>query len=428
MRLLIVSHGSRGDVQPYIALGRALAAAGHDVVLGTHKVFEAFIKENGLRFVEAGGDVLEQINRPEAKQWIESETNLLRFVKGFRELMGPELRQSTEQVLAACRAESFDAIIGSGTGFYSAFSVADALKIPYIHAFLQPVHPTGAYPAPLFPPTIPLGPIYNYLTFIAFGQLFWNAVESIVNGIRRDLFDLPPISRLFGPISAMKKQLVLYGFSPKVLPPSANWPPHVHVTGYWFLDTNEWSAPSALEQFLAAGAPPVCIGFGSMSDNDSQSRTQSILAALEKTNDRAILVAGWGGLTQVQNDDRLFAIDQAPHHWLFPRCAAIVNHAGAGTTAAVFRSGIPGIPVPFFADQPFWANRAHHLGVATRPIQRRQLTADALTQSIIAARSRELHARARRLGAQIEQEHGAEKAATLITNYLNHLRQLSSKD
>lgn len=414
---MILTLGSRGDVQPYVALGKALTRAGHDVTLATHEAFRALIEDNGLSFALAGGDVREQINTPEAKQWVESANDFGALVRGFKALMAPALEAVTIQSLAAARACKAEAVLGSGTAFYFAYSLAEALGIPYVHALLQPIHPTVQYPSPLIPSERSYGPIYNYVSYMYCGQMFWRAMESTFNGIRERVLDLPPVSPSMGPVTRMNElqQPVIYGFSKYVLPPSSNWAKFIHVTGYWFLDDDRWQPLPQLQAFLENGPPPVCIGFGSMADTDPQRLTDAVCSALKKTKQRGILLSGWGGLTAAQADNDLFVMDQAPHSWLFPKCIAVSHHCGAGTTAAVLRAGVPGVPVPFFADQPFWGARTYKMKVASRPINRKYLNADNFADAIQYALNDKVRERASVLGENIQRENGAATAADILT-------------
>jgi len=418
MRLLIVTHGSRGDVQPYVALGCALKAAGHEVTIATNSTFATLVGDNRLNFAECGGDVRELVNTPEAKRWMGSGKNPIAFVRGFRALIEPNLHQWTKLVLQAAQANKAEAIIGSATGLFSAYSVAEALELPYIHAWLQPAHPTHMYPSPLIPFTLSLGPLYNYLSYPLFNEVFWQAFKPTFNQLRKDIFNLPPIARIIHP---RNQQPVIYGFSPAVLPTCANWPAWVKVSGYWFLDSDGWQPPAELEEFLADGPPPICIGFGSLSESDPGRITDAALEALRKTKRRAVLLSGWGGLTTSATDKDIIVIDEAPHAWLFPRCHAVVHHCGAGTSAAVMRAGVPGIPVPFFADQPFWAHRAYQMGVSTRAIKRIRFDARTFADAIQSSDDPRLRQCANSLGIRIQSEHGVNSAAAMITEHLNSL-------
>ncbi len=197
----------------------------------------------------------------------------------------------------------------------------------------------------------------------------WQGFRSADQRARREVFGLPP-APVAGPLYSknLAGMPVLYGFSPEVIPPPKDWGTDVHVTGYWFLDVEEgWSPPTGLVEFLAAGPPPIFIGFGSMSNRDPAEMEALISEALERSSQRAVVQAGWGGLKGIASPDRVCSIDSVSHAWLFPRMAAVIHHGGAGTTSAGLRAGVPSIIVPFFGDQPFWGQRVHDLGVGPGP-------------------------------------------------------------
>ncbi|EXU68975.1 UDP-glucose:sterol glucosyltransferase, partial [Streptomyces sp. PRh5] len=174
---------------------------------------------------------------------------------------------------------------------------------------------------------------------------------------------------------------VFHGFSPLVVPRPADWPSGVEVAGYWWpARPRDWRPPAELTDFLQAGPPPVFIGFGSMAPGEGERLGELVTAAVARAGVRAVVQAGWAGLTAAGDD--VLAVGDLPHDWLFPRTAAVVHHAGAGTTAAGLRAGVPAVAVPAMADQPFWATRLHHLGVAPRPLPLADLTAESLGAAI----------------------------------------------
>jgi sterol 3beta-glucosyltransferase len=191
------------------------------------------------------------------------------------------------------------------------------------------------------------------------------------------------------------------------------------VTGYWFLDlAGEYTPPPALLDFLAAGDPPVSIGFGSMVDHEKEEMTRLIVQALDQARQRAVLLGGWAELGFGQLPDNIFPLDFAPHDWLFPRMAAVVHHGGAGTTAAGLRAGVPNVIVPFFADQFFWGWRVAQLGAGPQPIPRKELSAQKLVGAIRqAVGDAGMCARARVLGEQVRAEDGIAQAVELVENY-----------
>jgi sterol 3beta-glucosyltransferase len=230
------------------------------------------------------------------------------------------------------------------------------------------------------------------------------------------VLNLPP-APFFGSYNSpiVRQYPALYGFSPSVIPQPADWH-HTQVTGYWFLDAaNHWTPPATLTKFLDSGAPPVYIGFGSMGSRNPVETADLVLAAIERTGQRAILQSGWGGLMNANLPEHVLMVDSIAHSWLFPRMAAVVHHGGAGTTAAGLRAGVPSIVVPFFGDQLFWGQRVEKLGVGTAPISRKQLTVEKLARAIDQTVTDSImRQRAAELGAKIQSEDGIANAVRVI--------------
>jgi UDP:flavonoid glycosyltransferase YjiC (YdhE family) len=418
MHITIMTVGSRGDIQPFVALGGGLRHAGYAVRLATHAIFEPMIRAAGLEFAPVEGNPQAIVQGGEGQAWLQSERNPVRFARGFRQLMGPVIHQAMQDGLAA--AAGTDAIIVGGPAFYFAQSIAQKLGVPYLQAYLQPIHPTTAFPSALFPTARQGGRLFNYFTHIAAGQLFWQIMRPVVNDARRRFLGLPP-QPLLGPFPEMMRQGIpaLYGYSPALLPKPADWRDWIHVVGYWFLDQPGWEPPAALADFLAAGPPPVYIGFGSMHTGEAGRMTEIAIAALRRAKQRGLLLAGWGGLRQSDLPDDILMIDQAPHDWLFPRMAAVVHHGGAGTTGAGLRAGRPTVIIPFFGDQPFWGRRVYAAGAGPRPLVLKDLSVERLADAIVrAVGDNTIRARATALGQRIRAEDGLGRAAEIATRYL----------
>jgi sterol 3beta-glucosyltransferase len=248
-------------------------------------------------------------------------------------------------------------------------------------------------------------------------QMMWQAFRPADGLARRDVLDLPR-APLLGPFNAdcVRGVPILCGYSPAVIPPPPDWGDAVHVTGYWFSDPAEdWTPSPALLDFLQAGAPPVYVGFGSMSTRKPEETAELVLAALERAQQRAIILSGWSGLHTADAPDSVFMLDAAPFSWLFPRVAAVVHHGGAGTTAAGLRAGVPSVVIPFFGDQPYWGQRIADLGVGPVPIARKKLTVERLAQAIgAAAGDPAMRQRAAELGARIRAEDGIARAVAVV--------------
>src|SRR5579883_1161510 len=380
MQITIIAGGSRGDVQPYVALGKGLKEAGHTVRMLSSDDFHDLATDYGLDFFTTGGsaqavaqDMRERLGRG----------NTLRSLSEMREVSQLQAIRSAERGLIACQGS--DLILGGLSGLFSGQALSENLGIPLLLAYLVPFEPTREFPGVLTPiPQTPLTRWLNRPSHRIAQQIMWQTFRVGENKARTEVLHLPP-SSFWGPFAAVRKQKLptLFGYSPQVLPQPQDWDASLHVTGYWFLEPPQgWTPPADLVQFLQSGPPPVYIGFGSMSSNKPEEAADMVLQALARTGQRGVLYAGWGGLKKEQLPENVFMTGSVPHSWLFPRMAAVVHHGGVGTTAAGFAAGVPSIITPFFADQPFWAQQAYRLGVGTKPIARKRLTADNLTEAI----------------------------------------------
>lgn len=417
-RITIATAGSRGDVQPYLALGLGLADRGHAVRLATYGTFESWIRSYGLEFAVVEGDPQAMLNEQEGQAWLETGRRGADFARGFRELVGPALYQATDDAMAACAGA--DLILFSGTAFYVLYSVAEKLELPFVQAYLQPIHPTRAFPSAIFPSRFSGNAIANYLNHVIGGQTFWQLMRPIVNDIRRTKLDLPPLS-FFGPfLDMLRRRLpVIYGYSPTVLPRPSDWNEALHVTGHWFMPDEPYEPPPELDAFLAAGPPPVYVGFGSMISSNPEELTRLVVEALEQSGQRGIILGGWAGLAESTLPSTILRVDHVPHSWLFPRTATVVHHGGVGTTHAGLRAGRPTVIVPFFGDQPFWGDRVFELGAGPAPVPQQGLTAGQLTAAISkATHNQKMQEMAEQIGVQIRQEPGVAQAIAIIEDYL----------
>jgi sterol 3beta-glucosyltransferase len=253
-------------------------------------------------------------------------------------------------------------------------------------------------------------------------QVIWLWYRPFVNELRERL-GLRTYSAV-GFYRALRATPMLSAYSPTVIPHPPDWPAHVHVTGYLFLDEQpDWQPAPELQAFLDAGAPPVSVGFGSMAGRNPEQLAGLVVAALARSGQRGILLTGWGGLRAAQVPENVFVVESAPHSWLFPRTAAVVHHGGAGTTAEGLRAGVPNVIVPFAFDQPFWGARVQALGLGPQPIPRKKLTADRLAQAIgSAVTDPGMRRRASACGKAIRAEDGVGNAVAVIRRYFGEPR------
>ena len=417
MRITIFALGTRGDVQPYIALGLGLQAAGHQVKLASSLIFEDFVSSRELEFNAIGGNPQESIQQ--FKTEIKPQMNPLSKKILLWRIISLGLEKLIDDAYDSC--QDSEAIIYSQLAF-PGYHIAEKLGIPSCAAYTNPLTPTNNYPHPLYKYFLNLGGIYNRLTYIFEEQFRWQFIRKIINQWRTKTLNLSPIP-ITGVYSRQRQEKIptLHCYSPNVLPKPSDWPDWAYVTGYWFLDRPaNWQPPQELVDFLKAGSSPVYIGFGSMSDSNPEVLTKLVLDALNQSGQRGILMTGWGALSNADLPENVFKIDSVPHDWLFPQMAAVVHHGGAGTTAAGLRSGVPSIIIPYAVDQPFWGQRVANLGVGTKPIPRQELTAEKLAAAIKIATSDEtMKNRARILGKKITAENGVEKAVEIIHAHLS---------
>ena len=422
MRICVVALGTHGDVRPLLALAEGLSRAGDQVVFATHRYYENMVCDRGLAFRAVEVDPRAVIDSSLGRGWVRSGTNPLQFMRHFRELARSFGRELTEDCYRACR--DADVIVTGLLSYFATWNLAERLGVPLAAAFLQPATPSRHLPSVLFHELrgpAPVRRLYNAASHRLIESLLWSVLRSPTNEVRADLLDLPRVPRRHTFAANLNDSLVLYGFSAEVLPRPADWGDHVQVTGYWFLngDGDGWRPDAALRRFLAAGAPPVYVGFGSMSSDSEEGLTGIVFSALRRCGLRGVLATGWGGLTPAQLPPDMLMLDWVPHDWLFPRTAAVIHHGGAGTTATGLRHGVPQVVVPFFGDQHFWGRRIHELAVGPRPVPRRRLTADRLAAALrFAASDPAVRARAVEVGARIRTEDGVAAAVRALRSRL----------
>jgi sterol 3beta-glucosyltransferase len=399
--------GTRGDVQPYIALGVGLKAAGHEVTIATLGEFKALIQEYGLLHDSLRGDFLKAA-QPKAG---EKGGNPLRLIRQYVRMAKDTL---DDEWASAQKAEMFiynQAAIGG-------YSIAEKLGVPAFAAFPAPLYsPTQAFPSPFFP-FRNLG-LFNKLSHQLFAKMGPAIYRGPINQFRKDVLGLPGAKgedRLHG-----KPIPKLYAFSEAVVPRPPDWDEWSVITGYWFLDApGRWRPDPALVEFLQEGARPVYIGYGSMFMRGVIEKTEMALKALKLAGRRGILATGWGGFSAYHSSKDVFYLEAAPHDWLFPEVAAIVHHGGAGTTGAALRAGKPQVICPFVGDQSFWGSRVADLGAGPAPIPLSKLSEARLAEAIQSAvEDNQMRQMAISLGEILRAEDGVERAVRYILKHLD---------
>ncbi|MBC7876636.1 MAG: glycosyltransferase family 1 protein [Anaerolineales bacterium] len=418
MMITILSTGTRGDTQPYIALGLALEKVGYHVRLAAFENYESFVKSSGLEFYPIKGDVsvvASSMNAKGAKQ----ADNPLKLLLSFSKLRSLVFDIQKDFFNACIGAEAVVYHPGAAIGYFT----AQHLNIPSILATPFPMTPTMEYPALIFYDGLRLGRGFNLVTHKIFEQIMWFANSSVVKQFWKQKFASTP-KNFTNPFRKQNTSSLptVISCSNYVFPRPKDWPDHVHNTGYWFLDEEaDWKPSAELLDFLQKGSAPVYVGFGSIGNSElAVQTTELVIDALKRSGQRGILATGWNGLSKLDNiPENIFILESAPHSWLFPQMAAVVHHGGAGTTAAGLRAGIPSIIIPSGNDQFAWGRRVYELGVGPKPVPRKKLTAENLSNAINFALTKEIRDAAKDLGKKIQTENGAEEAAKIIINTLS---------
>lgn len=389
LRITCLTIGSRGDVQPYIALCKGLMAEGHKAKIATHMEFKYWIEKHGIEFAPVEGDPGELM-----RLCIANGTFTVSFLREASSTMRTWLDGLLASSWLACKGS--DVLIESPSAM-AGIHIAEKLCIPYFRAFGMPWTRTRAYPQAFMMPERKMGGAYNLVTYILFDAVFWKATAHQINRWRNNTLSLPNTS-----LEKMQPNKVpfLYNFSQHVVPPPLDYSDWIRVTGYWFLNEGgeSWTAPQDLVDFIAKARKDkkklVYVGFGSIIMDNPSKFTREIIAAVLKADVRCILSKGWSdrldpksaeaqeagvstdgdsstngssdgkqGLVEIPLPSEIFSIKSAPHDWLFSQIDAAAHHGGSGTTGASLRAGIPTIVRPFFGDQFFFGGRVEDLGV-----------------------------------------------------------------
>ena len=406
LRVTCLTIGSRGDVQPYIALCKGLLDEGHRPKIATHREFEPWVRKYGIDFAPVEGDPAELMR-------ICVENGM--FTYSFLKEASAKFRGWIEELLSSAwtACQNTDILIESPSAM-AGIHIAEALEVPYFRAFTMPWTRTRAYPHAFAVPEHKMGGAYNYITYVMFDNVFWKAIAGQVNRWRKRELGLRSTN-----LDKMQPNKVpfLYNFSPSVVVPPLDYSDWIRVTGYWFLDeAPNWTPPQELVNFIGGarrdGKKIVYIGFGSIVVSDPAALTQTVIDSVLKADVRCILSKGWSdrlGATdaskpEVQLPPEILQIKSAPHDWLFRQIDAAAHHGGAGTTGASLRAGLPTIVKPFFGDQFFFGSRLEDLGVG---IYMKKLNVSVFSRALWeATHSERMIVKAKVLGEQIQKVRG----------------------
>ncbi|XP_022844126.1 sterol 3-beta-glucosyltransferase UGT80A2-like isoform X4 [Olea europaea var. sylvestris] len=418
LQIVMLIVGTRGDVQPFVAIGKKLQDYGHRVRLATHSNFKEFVLTAGLEFYPLGGD-------PKVlAEYMVKNKGFLPSGPSEIPVQRSQMKEIIYSLLPACKEPDLDsgipfkadAIIANPPA-YGHTHVAEALNIPIHIFFTMPWTPTSEFPHPLSRVKQPAG--YR-LSYQIVDSLIWLGIRDMINDVRKKKLKLRPVTYLSGSQASELDIPHGYIWSPHLVPKPKDWGPKVDVVGFCFLDlATNYEPPESLVNWLQAGPKPIYVGFGSLPVQEPEKMTQIIVEALEITEQRGIINKGWGGLgTLAEPKDSIYLLDNCPHDWLFLQCAAVVHHGGAGTTAAGLKAACPTTIVPFFGDQPFWGDRVHARGVGPPPIPVDEFSLPKLVDAIKFMLDPKVKERAVELAKAMENEDGVAGAAKAFLKHL----------
>ncbi|KAL5418411.1 hypothetical protein PMIN03_001127 [Paraphaeosphaeria minitans] len=406
LNIVIIVIGSRGDIQPFLRIGKILKEDyGHRVRIATHPAFKSFIEnDTGLEFFSIGGNPSElmafMVKNPGLIPNLETvkEGEIGRRRAAMYEMFEGMWRACIDatddendhtnlKMMGGAHPFICDAIIANPPSFAPPH-IAERLGVPLHMMFTFPYTPTVQFPHPLA--NIQNSNVdtkyINFMSYPLVEMMTWQGLGDLINRFRSRTLHLDEVSTLWAPGQLFRMKVpYTYMWSPGLVPKPKDWGPEIDIAGFVFLDlASSFKPPDDLQKYLDAGEPPVYIGFGSIVVDDPDEFTKLIFKAVEIAGVRALVSKGWGGFgSNSSAPDNIFMLENTPHDWLFPQVSAVVHHGGAGTTAIGLKCAKPTMIVPFFGDQPFWGAMVSKAKAGAHDcIPYKQLTAERLAEGI----------------------------------------------
>jgi sterol 3beta-glucosyltransferase len=425
MRITIIALGSRGDVQPWIALGKGLVKEGHAVRLATHLAMASLVTAYGIEFSALDDEPAGFFETPGGQRLYEAHGNAFRFASRLARYLAPSVDTYMQRSLDACA--DADVIVASHVSLLIGYSVAEKLDRPLIVTFLFPTFlSTTAFPE-VTSFTLPqrprfLGQALNQLSHVAARRVFWRLFTPAVNQARQRVAHLPPLPGKPVVLNALPDHadLILLCYSSLLLPRPPEWDETVQITGFCTLNPPEnWQPDPQMVDFLQAGPAPIYIGFGSMSSGRFEETFQMTVAALTELKQRGIILVSSEYMSDHRFSEQIYVTTGVPHEWLFPQMSAIVHHGAPGTTAVSLAAGKPTLVIPHNPDQYFWGARIAALGIGPKPLLRARLSARKLAARLAQTlEDQAMRQKAAALGEKLRQENGVAQAISSLKQKL----------
>lgn len=402
-QLVLTTHGSSGDLNPFLALGAGLRSRGHTVRFALSPPLAALAERSGFPVHPLAADA--PLTAQEAIYAQGSSVGSLKAA--VQQAILPTLRQKVDDLKAACA--SADLLVAASLQLPASL-VADETGIPWASVAVAPLAlPSSQFsPSPLPFAPAPLRPVMNQIAWRVGARLLRPIADPAVNALRAERGLAPRHDLLL--TGNLSPELIAVAVSPAFLPQPPDWPAHARTTGFCFWDTpGDWQAPPELTAFLEQPGPIIAVSSGSQSLD-----VRGAFAVFYRTSVEAVRQAGArsiilgappGTLTQPSFPDTL-ALPYAPFSSIYPRCAAVIHHGGIGTTAQALHAGVPMLIAPWGFDQFFIADRVAQLGVG-QVISRKQYTSRRVAEQLrVLVTNPSYRHRAQHLSAQIQREDG----------------------
>jgi sterol 3beta-glucosyltransferase len=412
MKVTFLTLGSRGDVQPYLALAKELIKNGHEALVCTGGSFRNFIQQNGVEFYEATADLMAILESEEGRKVFNGgKFNIFKMLKYAKEVITPAYKKSMSDFLQASKGSDIIVYHPKALG---AADIAEYLGIPCISMPPVPIlFPITEFPNLAIASKRNLGPALNKLTYKA-TALGESSYMKDINEFRKNSLNLP--KRKAGELIFKVRDRdipIIYPISPYIFKEVESWKDRVYLSGFFFMDTGEVKLDEKLEDFISNGSKPIVVSFSSMPLNNPEVFKDKLVKALKETENRAVILTGTSGMS-FDNEENVFAVEKAPHRLIFKEAKGIIHHGGVGTMSEALLSGAPQLIMPFTTDQPFWAHMLYSKGYTMKPLKEKNLEISDLVNALKEMDSVKYIEKAKDIQSVIKEENGLRNAVEYI--------------
>ena len=396
MKIACVVLGTRGDVQPMVALALGLMQKGHEVIICAPPENEEFVMRNNCQFVPFGPGIKKAIKENPEKQ--KGGVAVKITPSQGKKIIGEQINMLPEKI------KGVDLVLGAGI-VMGVQTAADILKVSYLLVAFYPI----------ILGTTKDDPVKNRLMF-CFGRKIMNLIMKGFINKQRANYGLPPIKDIWehwlgkNVIIACDKELIAAregsAFS-------------YTQTGFMLLPSQN-NLPAEVDAFLNAGKPPVYIGFGSNPIVNAEKYCRIFEKVRDTTNQRLIISKGWAEFPHCDARDILY-VDEVPFELLFPRLVAVIYHGGTGTMAAIARAGIPQAAFPFMGDQFENRKQIVKLGLGPNTCDFKKISAESISSAIIECTTNDIFKKnALEISKKLKNVNGVELTVQLIEKVFNN--------